>query len=242
MGLDEHVIELLPAYALDCLEAGQISQVADHLATCEICRAELRGCQSVSDRLGLAAPAAEPRPDIKKQLMKRIQASARPAGGQTGKLLGLQRMGEWMRKAAPVWSLASLVLVAILLASNLLLWRQVNQLRMSDQAAMRVIALDHTQAAPGATGLIVISMDGEHGTLVVDRLPVLEEKWQYQLWLIKDGQRTSGGVFSVGEDGYGSVWVKAPEPLASYPAFGVTVEPAGGSPGPTGEKVLGGEL
>jgi anti-sigma-K factor RskA len=32
------------------------------------------------------------------------------------------------------------------------------------------------------------------------------------------------------------------EPLLKFQAFGITVEPTGGSPGPTGEKVMGGEL
>jgi len=47
----------------------------------------------------------------------------------------------------------------------------------------------------------------------------------------------------VNEEGYGSIVVSSQEqPLISYSDFGVTVEPAGGSLGPTGEKVLGGEL
>jgi anti-sigma-K factor RskA len=62
------------------------------------------------------------------------------------------------------------------------------------------------------------------------------------LWLIQDGQRTSGGVFSVSDEGYGSLWISSPEPLATYSAFGITIEPAGGSPGPTGDKVLGSPL
>ncbi len=75
---------------------------------------------------------------------------------------------------------------------------------------------------------------------MVDHLPVLDpDELQYQLWLIQDGQRTSGAVFSVNKYGYGSVWVSSPEPLSSYSDFGISIEPAGGSPGPTGDKVLG---
>jgi anti-sigma-K factor RskA len=102
--------------------------------------------------------------------------------------------------------------------------------------------MQHTDAAPDATGLIALSKDGEYGTLMVDHLPPLGKDQQYQLWLIKDGKRTSGGVFSVNWDGYGSLWVNSPERLADYTAFGITVEPTGGSPGPTGAKVLGGTL
>lgn len=107
---------------------------------------------------------------------------------------------------------------------------------------MQVVALQGTDLVPRASGLIVISPDGQHGTLVVDELPALDESQEYQLWLIRDGQRTSGALFSVSEDGYGNKWIDAPEPLTNYSSFGVTIEPAGGSPGPTGEKVLGGDL
>ncbi len=90
--------------------------------------------------------------------------------------------------------------------------------------------------------MLVISRDGDHGTLVVDGLSALDPAQQYQLWLIRNGKRTSGGVFSVDQQGYGSLWVKSQAPLISYTSFGITIEPAGGSPGPTGKKVLGGDL
>jgi anti-sigma-K factor RskA len=107
---------------------------------------------------------------------------------------------------------------------------------------MQFVHMNGTQAAPAAQGVIVISADGDHGTLVVDNLPSLQAGKQYQLWLIDDGKRTDGGVFSVDKDGYGSLWVSSPRPLVSYASFGVTIEPQGGSPGPTGQKVLGGGL
>jgi anti-sigma-K factor RskA len=77
---------------------------------------------------------------------------------------------------------------------------------------------------------------------VVDHLGALSPEQQYQLWLIQDGKRTSGGVFSVSSEGYASLVIASPLPLDAYSAFGVTIEPQGGSPAPTGEKVLGGNL
>jgi hypothetical protein len=40
---------------------------------------------------------------------------------------------------------------------------------------------------------------------VVDHLGALSPEQQYQLWLIQDGKRTSGGVFSVSSEGYASL-------------------------------------
>jgi anti-sigma-K factor RskA len=138
--------------------------------------------------------------------------------------------------------MVSLVLILVLGASNLFLWGRLNTLESRQRASLRAVLLEGTAAAPNGTGLLVISLDGTHGTLVVDRLPVLSESQQYQLWLTRDGQRTSGGVFSVDEKGYKGMYIKSPEPLDSYTGVGITIEPAGGSPGPTGEKVLGGSL
>ena len=92
------------------------------------------------------------------------------------------------------------------------------------------------------SGYLMVFNDEKYGTLVVEHAPPLEPGKQYQLWLTKDGKRTDGGVFSVGKNGYGVLYVWAKEPLDSFSEFGVTIEPEGGSPGPTGEKVLGGDL
>ena len=62
----------------------------------------------------------------------------------------------------------------------------------------------------------------------MDQLPQLGPEQQYQLWLIQDGQRTSGSVFSVDEDGYRRIKIESPLPLQDYESFGITIEPAGG--------------
>jgi len=228
-----HVLELLPAYALGCLEQDEAVRVAEHLSLCPMCSAELAAYEKTVDQLSLAVSEASPPAALKQRLMKQIRpASASPAWWQS--LLGL------FRRSAPAWGAISLVLVVALVTSNVLLWQQAN--RAEQPGGMQVFALHNTNAAPNATGIIIMSPDGEYGTIVVDGLPELDESQQYQLWLIRDGQRTSGGVFTVEHGGYGAMEIYAPEPLSIYSAFGITVEPAGGSPGPTGPQVLGSEL
>ncbi len=73
---------------------------------------------------------------------------------------------------------------------------------------MPVFALRGSDYAPGAVGTIVVSRDGEHGALVVDGLGTLNPGQQYQLWLIRKGVRTSGGVFSVDIHGYATMYVR----------------------------------
>lgn len=241
MVVEEHVIEQIPAYAMNCLDQAEADRVEDHLAICSVCRAELKSYQEIVGDLAFTAPAVEPPAHLKRALMDRVQADvSSSAASREDSPSVWQGALDMIRRISPFWSLASLVLVVVLITSNVLLWSQVNRLNAAQPRGMQLINLKGAASVPSASGLIVISTDGRHGTLVVDDLPPLDQSKQYQLWLIKDGQRTNGGVFSVSHDGYGSLWVSSPEPLAGYSSFGVTVEPAGGSPGPTGEKVLGG--
>ena len=239
---EDHFEKVLAAYALGSLDEEEASQVAEHLAICRVCRAELASYQAIADQLALAAPDAAPPAALKQQILGRIQSPH--AGPATG-----HRRSSWWplagqsQRATWAWSMLALVLLAMLVASNLWWWQGNRSERpVITSGGMQVVAMSGSEAAPEATGTLIISDDGEHGALVVDGLSPLDIDRQYQLWLIRDGQRTSGGVFSVDAEGYGVVWLSSPEPLSSFPAFGVTIEPAGGSPGPTGDKVLGGEL
>ena len=238
MTSNEHVLDLLPGYVLDCLDEDDLILVSEHLAGCPSCQAELHDLQATVDQLALTVPFVEPSDSLRGRLMDKIQPPPQPIQPSWW-----QQFKNVMQQTSPAWGLLGLVLILILGISTLLLWQRVNRLEASDEIkTLRTVALIGTETVPDATGLIVLSVDGDHGTLVVDGLPELDSGQQYQLWLIDDGQRTSGGVFSADEHGYGSLWVSSPVPLASYASFGVSIEPAGGSTGPTGEKVLGGTL
>jgi anti-sigma-K factor RskA len=245
MSAEEHVIDLLPAYALDCLDETETILVSEHLALCPDCQAEWRAYQSTVDQLALAGPEAAPSPGLKARLMDCIQPSSQPAASSPTTLSWWRSLEIFVGRFGPGLVAAGLVLILLLGVSNFWLWQRLNQPKsiQPESAVMRTIPLPGTELIPLANGLIVISVDGEHGTLVVDGLPPLDEAHQYQLWLIEDdGQRQSGGVFSVDEEGYGALWVSSPAPLSDYTAVGITIEPAGGSPGPTGDKVMGGAL
>jgi len=232
--IEQHVLDLLPGYALDCLDVAEEMQVAEHLAVCSTCRHELESYRKLVEELPDAMAESEPPPSLRDRILQRARE------GSASVLAPASKPAGW--RLLPAWSLLSLVVVLLLGTSNLLLWSRLNALERRAESQLQTVRMMGTPYSPDATGLLVISLDGTHGTLVVDQLPVLEEARQYQLWLIRDGQRTSGGVFSVDDKGYKSLYVKSPELLVSYTGFGVTIEPAGGSPGPTGEKVLGGDL
>ena len=238
MSDDAHVLDLIPAFAIGALEAEDVARVEAHLPGCLICRAESRALEEVAAQLRFAAPASPPSPDLKDQLMSRVSGTPHRAPAPTP-----APSRPLLERLLPAWGLASLVLLLALGALNLSLWQRFNEAQsFTAPGGMRAVPLSPEDAASSATGFVLISADGQDGALVVDGLPQLDEDYEYQLWLIRDGERTSGAIFSTDENSYGGTRIRAPLSLLEYSAVGFTVEPAGGSPQPTGERVLGGPL
>ncbi|RMF05796.1 MAG: hypothetical protein D6768_00560 [Chloroflexi bacterium] len=238
----EQITELIPAFALDCLDDEETVAVTEHLPGCAACRAELESYQSTVDRLALAVPEVSPPPELQGRLMARVRPAA-PVPPPA--VPWWQKLAAQLRTTAPVWGAAALLVLLALGVSNLYLRQQLTDLQRPAMVdTMRTVSLRHTQPDSQATGIIIVSTDGEYGALIVEHLYPLPENQQYQLWLIDDNDtRISGAVFSVDDDGYRSVQIEeAPLPLEHYTRFGITVEPAGGSPGPTGQRVLAGSM
>lgn len=225
------ILELIPAYALGSLDAAEAEMVSRHLAGCAECRAKLAAYDAVVDMLPAAAPTQAPSPVLKKRLLDQVQPKPERKTAVSPQPSVWQRLSQALRQ--PRWQTAVALAALILIIGGLFLWQQTNQ------PAPAEIVLTGTEAAPEAQGVIQVAGNGREATFIVSGLPPLSPEQQYQLWLIEDGQRVSGGVFSVAEDGRTSLTIHAPQPLPEYSAFGVTIEPAGGSPGPTGQRVLG---
>jgi anti-sigma-K factor RskA len=262
MSVHDLVHELIPEYSLGSLGETDSLLVTGHIQECSACYQEYLSYRSVSAELGLAAAIVTPPADLRTRIMAIARSAEQQAAANskstppstlTRKPASAARPSLWDRLSGlfrlnnPAFGLAAAALILLLALGNLLLWQQVNSLQAAvkpspQAAAMRTISLTGTDNAKQAIGMIVISGDGDHGTLVAERLPMLDKDHQYQLWLVKDGKRVNGGVFSVNVEGYGALLVESAQPLNSYQSFGITIEPFGGSPGPTGKKVLGGNL
>ena len=231
-----HPSDLLAAYALGCLEADEHAMVDRHLQDCRKCRQTLVTYEEVSDQLVFGAPAQTPANHIKARLMATIKTPPKDV--------------TWLRKLMvsrpPVFGAAvaaALVLVCVLVLSNILLWRQLNMERGTDGPdRMRLVWLQASDLSSSAHGAVIVGRQKKRALLIVRDLPPLAPAYQYQLWLIKNGKRTNGGVFSVSEDGRGKLIIEIDQPIVNFDALGITIEPSGGSPGPTGNKVLGGKV
>lgn len=246
MAADEHVLDLIPEYALGCLSAEEMALVERHLSACADCLAELDSYRRVVMELGAAVPSITPPAALKTRLMESLPAPATPTRSRQStastKPPFWRRLLESLPPLSPSFGYASLALAILLLVGNLFLIQRLANLQSTASSDFQYISLVGADQAHTATGVLVVSHDGDQGTLVVDGLPALDASHQYQLWLIQGEGRVSGGTFDVSKDGYGHMVVASPRPLREYTAFGITIEPAGGSPAPTGARVLAGEF
>ena len=161
MSNEAHILDLLPAYALNSLEVDEAKQVEEHLSGCLICRNELDSFQATADQLSFAAPVARPSPELRDRLMQRVQAT-RPQ--PRASIPAPAR--SWLERLLPAWSLASLVLIFALAGFNLLLWQRVNHLEsFTSPGGMRAIPLLASTLASHATGFVLISEDGDSAVL-----------------------------------------------------------------------------
>ena len=228
----------LPAYALGVLDEDEAAQVSAHLAGCSACQSELEDYETIAADLSLAAAVSEPPLDLKRRLFDRVQSPRSTADSSS-------REPRW--RMAPrllsAWGVVSLLLIVALAIGSLFLWQRVNQIEQAYRpGGMYAFSLTGTEILPEAGGYLIAGADGRNGAVIVDKLPPLDSEREYQLWLIKDGEYTSGALIAVDDLGYGGRRVAAPENLLTYSAASITIEPAGGSPHPTGEIVLVGTL
>jgi anti-sigma-K factor RskA len=231
---NEHLLDLLPAYSLGSLEEEEAIKVSEHLSGCSLCQSEFASYQAVSAQLALAGVESDPPPDLKSQLFDQLgippSTTTREPSSVRPRLL-------------PAWGLASLILIIALAVGSIYMWQRINRLEQAARpGGMYSFALNGTDDIPDAAGYLIVGADGRNGAIIVDKLPPLDAEFEYQLWLTRDGEFTSGAVLAVDEMGYSGRRVSAPDNLLTYSEASVTVEPAGGSDQPTGDIVLVGTL
>ena len=247
--------ELVSARAVATLEPAEVAELERHLSSCASCAETASEGDRIAAALALAAPQQAPPPRLKHRLLTEIGLVAEPTP-----------VLSWWRRLVPSPVPAALGAAAMTTCAFLtsLTWGLSLQNQLSE-AAQRPAAtvpaavpasgeyvwtieradmhrLVGSEVAPEARGWIYVDPGQQEALLVAYKLPQLSPDRAYQLWLFGDGQRVSGGTFLVDAEGYGWLKVKAPRPIGSFQGVGITPEPLAGSGGPTGPRVLGGEL
>jgi anti-sigma-K factor RskA len=239
-----HVDQELGSYVLGALEPPETVRVEAHLQGCARCRAARDGYQEVADGLLYTLRPQAPPPGLRSQLRRRIQPARPRAAGRPS-----------------AYAVLSSALALAIVALAILTWQVQSSLhRVESRFEAAQAALDQ-RAQVDSVSLALLSypsrqvamVTGEHayGTMLYEpRLPMavlnawglpdLERDQVFQIWLRQpDGTRVSAGLFQRDDRSpFTRVLLEMSQSASNYVEMGVTIEPNGGSPAPTGPRVL----
>jgi len=251
------LLQLIPLYVLDALPEDERQQVDGLLATDDEARALLASYQQVESVLLLTAPHQAAPADLKARLMAQVSTAGatasqtppddRPDGHSDNSSLSARL---WRGDGKPLLSVLLPAAATVVLLIGLFLTIQglpddtttpqtlYTQL-MDQPESERVALIGHL--SEDISGELVIGSDGQQAVIRVEALPPLAEDEAFELWLIDDAGAVSGGVYRLTEPGAHYIALPLARSAYTYERFGVSLEPAAGSPyadRPSGPRVF----
>ena len=245
---DLHVLS--GSYVLDALSEPERDSFERHLQHCPLCEDEVRGLREAAARLGLAK-TLDPPPQMRPRVLAvayRTRQLPPPAGEQ----VGLERRGvrvTWLFRPRSARRHAQrrprLPRLAAALAAASLVVVVALGITQSDGAATAGAAISRVVTAPdartqtmrtsaGGTVTVIVSARQQAAVVSATGMRSLPPAQTYQLWVIgPDGARSAGLLSRTGRAG--PVLASGVEP---GDRIGITVEPAGGTSGPTPTPVI----
>jgi anti-sigma-K factor RskA len=115
-------------------------------------------------------------------------------------------------------------------------------MRPFETSNIYAVTLPGTEDQSEASAQLVIDPVSNTALLIVNGMPSLPEDSVYQVLLIRGTEHETAETFRVDTQGEGVLLVKSTEPLQSFDAVGVSIEPEGGSVQRTGDIVLLGSI
>lgn len=176
----------------------------------------------IGDAMNLSVPFREAPPGLEERILAALPPQRKPS----------PKRNSW------AWGTLAAAAILVLAVGNIVQWMAPRP-SVALRPGLMVVMLDGTSFAPKAFGTIVLDPVDNHGILAVRDLPK-PSGGQYQLWLKKDGELHSAGVFGVDNDGYGSLVLTVPPDFRGFREFLLSKEPQGGSFKPTLPEVMKG--
>lgn len=258
--MENHIDDLLPFYALDALTGEEREQVEAYLAEHPEARARVEGMSRAAAALPQQVPAVQPAPGTKAALLARVTADAEARAGSPVPTAAVppRRVNRFSSLLRPLaFGAAVLALIWILLLNFQILGLRDEVTALKEALAAQsdslnqiiqtlpqgtpsdtiTVSLKGTDVEPQAQGQLIADPGSQSAVLVVTGLPPLEAGQTYQVWLI-GGAPVSAGLLTVDANGQDVLIITTEEPVGSFQSLGISVEPAGGSPQPTGDIVV----
>jgi anti-sigma-K factor RskA len=222
------VDELAAGYVLGALPIEQREEVDLHLETCGEHSLLMREMRATVAVLPNAVPEHEPSFNLKARIMAAARAdldAGVPAPAPAPVEFSHKSYGWQLPVPFGVAAAAVAVIVAGLLAWNLILQFSKPE---ETEAFVRYMGTEEIHA--------FVYYVEDVGVITASGMDPLPENRTYQAWGVVDGQPVSLGLLKIDDDGEGYVLLDQ-HVTEKDPVF-ITIENAGGSPTPTGAKVV----
>lgn len=239
---------LAAAYALDALDPEERRRFEAHYPTCEICSDEVHEHRETAALL-TAPTSTSPTPELRERVLAEIARTRQIAPQVPDRVVDLADQ-RWSRTGVS-WPSAVLGAAAALLIAvvGVVALRggpaevpdtDLVALLSAPDATVSALAGGDAGSDAAGSGMVSVVWSLERGTVAVvgDGLAAPDVDETYALWALdEDGNAAPSLLFDT--DGDGTVTVVGDLAVASGDGgpsgWGVTIEPAGGSPQPTGD-------
>ncbi len=223
----EHLRELIPAYVIGATDADETRLVEAGLVDYPELAEELREYQRMNDALAESVPAMMPPPEMLGNLLAAAR-EVRPAPA----IKVLPRPTP--RRVAVSWRWIAACLTLFLVLSNAF-WLY----RASVPTVREIVFQGNPEAELiGLRCRIIVSPSSESAIMIAENFPVLGAGQAYQVWMRRDGEVVSLGVFRVDAQGDGLLSFTADAINQPFDSIGITIEPLDGSAQPTTPSVV----
>lgn len=217
----DDIRDLMAPYVLDALDEDERRRFEAHLADHPELAEELATMQAGVDAIADTI-ATEPPPTLRASVLGAVADTPQ----EQGVIVGVRSTPAWRRWIAAL-AVAATAVVAVIVGVTV---------GDEEVTAADVIAAGDARTVTASVADQEARLDYslELGAAVVtfDDLPAVSTDRTYELWVIDETGATPAGLF---RPGVGTTQVLLDEPVAAGVTIGLTVEPAGGSPQPTGE-------
>lgn len=268
----ERFEELCAGYVLNALEPEELSEFEQMLEEATREQRDLyQEIRSAANQLAFNVEQAEAPGVVKQRIMDQIKDSkgevVEAPAGHISK--GRENDGVDWGKLAIAASFALLLVTLSLIFYSFNLSGELNereqiieeqQARITDlqeeveqkeellaileSREVDLVIMNGMEVNPGGFGKVIWDPVSQRALLQVSNLPAVPSDKDYQLWIIKNNQPISAGVFAVNDptrDNFFKIEELADDEQPAD-AFAITMEPKGGMPQPTGDMYLMGNM
>jgi anti-sigma-K factor RskA len=234
---------------------------------CKVCKAELARLNEALGLFPLTLKQERPDQRVKEQLLARIASAKRtPGPAQEQPRRALKKEAPVTMATGPVvttqrpWfgyaiaGVALLIIVALGIYTNDLittldtqeqkivalqteLAQRDEMLKILQSQRIEMVLMNGLEPSPSGYGKIIWDPVKKTAIFQVAQLPTVPEDKEYQLWVIRKGEKIPAGLFAVRseqeKESYFKIMNLNVESKKDFEAFAVTLEPKGGSPQPT---------